>query len=132
LEHTQTDSGTTTPVDPADKNTAVAVRPKHSTKRGETSVKMKSVLTKHHQYAKSSCLNQIPITYVELQETYHVPKSSASRFFKNEFGNYKKYRNVYCADLNLLLAALKKLNDEYTVDHLFGGQPPQKGTDDVE
>jgi hypothetical protein len=107
-----------------------ATKPKRSTQKGEARDKIIAALTKHHKYADDGCLNQAPISVNELARKYDVTKASASRFFKKEFGGHSKYRNVYCKDLHLLLAALKKLNDEYAVDDLFGGTPPQKGKDD--
>ena len=59
-----------------------------------------------------------------------VATSTASSFFKTEFGGHTKYRNVFCGDPPRLAAALKKLNGEYTVDALFGGEPP--GADNLD
>jgi hypothetical protein len=106
--------------------------PKRSTAKGEAQDKIVAALTEHHQYAGGGCLNTEPIGVNELKERYDVSKASASRFFKKEFGSHAKYRNVYCRDDRYLLAALKKLNDEYTVDQLFGGAPTQHSKDDEE
>jgi hypothetical protein len=97
---------------------------KRSTIRGEARGKLIAALTKHHKYADGGCLNTEPIAITKLADTCGVAKASASRFFKKEFGGHSKYCNVYCQDERRLLAALKKLNDEYTVDKLFGGSPP--------
>lgn len=86
-----------------------------------------AVLTKHHRYADNSCLNQTSIGIREMKKKYGVPTGTASRFFKKEFVSHARYKNVYCRDLRLLTAALKKLNDEYPVDALFGETPPQAG-----
>jgi len=108
--------------------TILVKKPKRSTERGEGQAKLIAALTKHHEYADGSCLNTAYIGNNELALLANVSNSTASEFFKKEFGGHTKYKNVYCSDIHLLTAALKKLNDEYVVDDLFGGSPP--GEDD--
>jgi hypothetical protein len=97
---------------------------KRSTEPGEGRAKLIATLTKHHAYADGSCLNQEYIGNNELARKAGVKASTASAFFKAEFGGHTKYRNVYCRDQRRLNAALRKLREEYTVDNLFGGTPP--------
>jgi hypothetical protein len=103
---------------------------KASTERGEARSKIIAALTEHHRYADGSSLNQQPIGVNELSANHSVSKSSVSRFFKKEFGSHSKYRNVYCTDTRRLVAGLKKLNGEYTVDRLFGDTVPGEGKND--
>jgi hypothetical protein len=109
-----------------------APRKNRSTGKGDAKVKIISALTKHHEYANGSCLNQEPIGVRDLagKDKADVGRSTVSDFFGAEFGGHTKYREVFCRDVHLLVAALKKLNDEYTVDNLFGGTPPSERRDD--
>jgi hypothetical protein len=103
---------------------------KASTESGEARTKIIAALTQHHRYANGSCLNLDPVNVRALSRACGAAKSSVSRFFEKQFGGHAKYRNVYCADLHRMVAALKKLNGEYTVDDLFGGTLPGEGAND--
>jgi hypothetical protein len=102
------------------------VKLKRSSAKGDARRKIIAALTKHHQYADGSCLNIEPIGVNELSRRLTRGKSSGvavasvSRFFRDEFGGHSRYANWYCGDDPRLIAALKKLNDDYTVDLLFG------------
>jgi hypothetical protein len=93
--------------------------PKRSTERGEGRVKLIAALTKHHQYADGGCLNLEPIGNNELAKAAGVSVSTASRFFKDQFGGHTKYKAL-CRDASKLVVALKLLNDEFAPHHLLG------------
>jgi|GEM_PF-1604648 hypothetical protein len=97
---------------------------KRSTKRGDGREKLISALTKHHKYADGSCLNQEPIGNNELAKLANVSKSTASEFFRKAFGGTEKYRAA-CSKLDLLIPALKLLNNEFSPHLLFGDNPPE-------
>jgi len=61
-----------------------------------------------------------------------VSPSTTSTFFNKEFDGHTKYKNVYCSNHSRLAAALKKMNDEYSVDMLFGGSLPEEDDRDDE
>lgn len=69
------------------------------------------------------CLNVEPIGNNELARMAKVSVSTASTFFKKEFGRYHKYRAL-CGDTAGLVTALKLLNQEFSPDILFGAKPP--------
>ena len=103
-------------------------KPKRSTERGEGRTKLIAALTKHHQYAESSCLKHDAIGNNELARLADVSESTASAFFNREFnagkpGGFSKYRAA-CSDSARIIAALKLLNQEYSPHHLFGASPP--------
>jgi len=97
---------------------------KRSTTRGDGREKLISALTKHHKYSDGSCLNQEPIGNNELAKLANVSKSTASEFFKKAFGGTEKYRAA-CSKLDLLIPALKLLNNEFSPHLLFGDNPPE-------
>jgi hypothetical protein len=103
------------------------VRPKLKGRndKGSGRVKLIASLTKHHQYANGSCLNQEPIGNNELAELADVSPSTASVFFNKQFRGHTKYKAL-CKDFNGLLAALKILNKEFTPSILYRGLPPDE------
>jgi hypothetical protein len=107
-------------------------RPKRSTAKGEGRAKLIAALTRHHDYAGGGAMNTEPINNNELARQADVDKATASVFFEKEFGGHTKYKNYYCANAAVLVAALKKLNDDYTADELFGGKPPGERESDDE
>ncbi len=98
---------------------------KRSTEPGEARIKLIAALTKYHKYADGSCLNQEPIGNNTLAELAQVSTSTASEFFKKEFGGWSQYRTM-CRDVTRLTGALKLLNNEFTPDILYGHSPPGK------
>jgi uncharacterized protein VirK/YbjX len=92
---------------------------KRSTVPGEGRDKLIAALTKHHQYAGGSCLNQEPIGNNELARLADVSYSTASKFFNDEFKGHTRYKAI-CRDAGKLAAALKLLNDEFAPFHLLG------------
>jgi hypothetical protein len=97
---------------------------KRGTQRGEGREKLIAALTKHHKYADGSALNQEPIGNNTLARLAGVSVSTASEFFKKAFGGTEKYRAA-CSKLDLLIPALKLLNNEYSPHLLFGDNPPE-------
>lgn len=95
-------------------------RKKRSTEKGEGRKKLVAALTKHHQYSDDSCLNQEPIGNNQLARLAEVEESTASLFFKEEFGGHLKYRG-YCQDRPALVWALKLMNGEVTPHEVFRG-----------
>jgi hypothetical protein len=95
----------------------VAKKPKRSTNRGEGREKLIAALTKHHDYATGSCLNLEPIGNNELADEVKVSGSTASAFFKEQFGGHDKYV-VTCRDSGRLADALKALRGEFTPKEL--------------
>lgn len=89
------------------------VKPKRRTGGVEVLDMIIAKLTEHHRYADDSCLNDVPIGNNELASAVKVSKSTASAFFKEKFGGWKKYR-VICGDRDSLISALKILNGEIT------------------
>ena len=100
-----------------------APKTKRSTERGEGRAKLIAALTKHHKYADGSCLNLDHVGNNELAQLAEVSVSTASAFFKKEFGGHTKYRAI-CSDATGLIAALKLLNQEFSPNNLFGAKPP--------
>lgn len=88
-------------------------RPKQSTERGEGRAKLIAALTKHHKYADGGCLNMEPIGNNELARLAGVSESTASAFFKKQFGGHAKYR-AKCRDAGTLADALKAVRGEFT------------------
>jgi hypothetical protein len=99
---------------------------KRSTERGEGRVKLIAVLTKHHKYADGGCLNLEPIGNNELARQARVSESTASAFFRKEFGGHTKYRAT-CGNATKLVSSLKVLNQEFSPHLLFGRNPPGEG-----
>jgi hypothetical protein len=97
---------------------SVQVKKKRSTEAGEARDKLIAALTRHHQYANGSCLNQDPIVCNELARKADVAESTASVFFKEGFKGHRKYRRL-CRDRSKLIAALKILNDEFAPHLLY-------------
>jgi hypothetical protein len=102
-------------------------RPKKSTFRGESKLKLVGALTKHHRYADGACLEQTPINANALARKADVAKSTANAFFNREFakgkkGGYANYRRV-CRDITALVAALKLLNGEMQPSVLLTPNP---------
>jgi hypothetical protein len=102
---------------------------KRSTEQGEGRAKLIAALTKHHQYAKGSCLNQEPIGNNELARMAKVSESTASAFFQEKFQGRAAYRAL-CQDFNGLIAALKLLNDEFSPHDLYGRKPADESDRD--
>ena len=81
--------------------------------KGEARDKLMSALAKHHDYANEGCLNQEPIGNNEIARMAGVSISTASEFFKREFGSHVKYSQS-SRDRDSIIAALKLLNQEFT------------------
>jgi hypothetical protein len=109
----------------ADTLPPTGVRAKRSTKKGDARLKLIAALTKHHKYADDGCLNLEPIVSNELARKAGVSKSTASTFFKSQFGGCAKYR-ARCRDATDLVTSLKVLNQEFAPHHLFGAQRPDE------
>jgi hypothetical protein len=92
---------------------------KKSTARGEGQIKLIAALTKHHQYADGGCLKQEPISINQLAKLAKVSPSTAWEFIKKEFQGQKNYQAL-CDDKDMLLWALKVLNEEFAPYHLLG------------
>jgi hypothetical protein len=92
---------------------------KRNTERGDVRCKLIAALTKHHQYADGSCLNQEPIGNNKLAKAVKVSASTASAFFDEQFEGHENYKAL-CRDKGKLIAALKLLNDEFAPYHLLG------------
>lgn len=104
---------------------------KRSTKRGDGDAKLVAALTNHHQYADGGCLNQENIGNNELARLADVSESTASAFFNKRFKGHAKYRAV-CRDKQLLISALKLLNQDYSPWLLFEGALPSEADGDDE
>jgi hypothetical protein len=104
---------------------------KQSTERGEARIKLIAALTEHHKYSNGSCLNLEPVGNNELARMSGVRNSTASEFFKKEFGSHARYR-AFCRDRALLGNSLKLLNQEVAPWQLFGRKPPGEGSLDDE
>ena len=114
--------------DPAS-DSLIQTKTKRSTERGEGRAKLVAALTKHHKYADGSCLNLEYIGNNELARLADVSESTASEFFKKQFGGHSKYRAI-CTDAKNLVTALKLLNQEFAPHHLFGAKPPGESEDE--
>lgn len=93
-------------------------RPTRRTERGTARDKLIASLTAHHSYSTDSCLVDEPIGCNELARQASAAPSTASAFFKDQFGGWQEYREL-CGNKTSLLAALKLLNDEFTPRHLL-------------
>jgi hypothetical protein len=75
-------------------------------------------------------LNPEPIGNNELARQADVKESTASYFFKQNFGSHAEYRALCRRDSRGLIAALKLLNNEFTPQRLYGRRPPDEGDRD--
>lgn len=98
------------------------VRKKRSTQPGEARLKLKAALTQHHQYEDGGCLNFEPIANNELARHADVDRSTASAFFKREFGSHSRYKTS-CRS-NRIIDKLKVWNEGFAVEELYGATPP--------
>ncbi len=96
---------------------------KKSTQKGEGREKLIGALTKHHKFAEG-CLNWEPIGNNELARMAGVEESSASEFFKKYFDGHGNYKILCVRNHEKVLVVLKSLNDDYSVDDLYGATPP--------
>lgn len=94
---------------------------KRSSERGEGRAKLTAALTAHHRYRNGGCENPTPIGNNELAKLAEVEKSTASKFFQDEFGGHAKYRTLCLRDPGGLLLVLKKLNDDLPGTELLYG-----------
>ena len=107
---------------PIAKPVASAVKSKKSTTGGDGKTKLLSALAKHHQYSQSDCLNLEPIGCNALAKLAPVSSgSTASLFFKHNFGSYSRYTAI-CRDAKGLHAKLKLLYDDFA-DPSYGSEP---------
>jgi hypothetical protein len=115
------------------KNSGKAPVAKRSTERGEGRAKLIAALTKHHRYADAGALITEPVNNNELARLAGVDKSTASDFFKKEFGDHARYK-LLCQDPARLVAALKLLNGEFSPQnlHLYGRRPADEDDRDDE
>jgi len=95
---------------------------KRSTARGDARLKIVAALTKHHQYAAGSLLNQEPASVAALATRAGVSKSTASGFFTAEFNGHAAYQRA-CRDNDKLITSLKLLNNEFSPSLLYGSDP---------
>jgi hypothetical protein len=121
----------TPPAIPPTETSAPDSKTKRGTERGEGRTKLIAALTKHHQYAESSCLNPEPIGNNDLAKAAGVSPSTASAFFNDQFEGHAKYKAL-CRDSGELLAALKLLNNEFAPRHLYGRRPAGEDNRDDE
>lgn len=104
---------------------------KRSTANGDAQLKMIGKLNDHHGYYNGSCGNFSPIASNELARQSEVSGSTASLFFSKQFGGYNKYV-VQCSKTDLLVRALKLLNQEYTPKILNGRPLDDRDSDEEE
>lgn len=104
-------------------NQPKSVRKKRSTQKGEGRIKLIAALTKHHQYADGSCLNEEPIGNNALARMAKVSPASATAFFKKEFGGLEQYKKR-CSNRESLIVSLKMLNSEFTPQILANNMIP--------
>jgi hypothetical protein len=101
-------------------------KPKRSTERGEAREKLIAALTKHHQYADGGCLNLEHIGNNELARLAQIgSNSTASAFFRNEFGGHDRYRAL-CSDPSRLAAAMKALRGEFRPRDFLLARTPEE------
>ena len=115
------------------KASGLGKKAKRSTQKGEAQVKLISALTAHHKYADGGCQNQEPIGNNELADRAGVDKSTSSDFFakffqsKDEKGSgHAKYQAICRRNFGKVLDVLKLMNNEFSVDDLYGGTPPNE------
>lgn len=99
---------------------SVETKPKASTVKGEARAKLIAALTLHHKYQDGGCLNLKRIGVNGLAREADVAPSSASVFFKREYGGHKRY-TVLCRDPGRLVESLKVLNGEFS-PMMIGGR----------
>jgi hypothetical protein len=104
--------------------TKTPTKTKRSTEQGEGRAKLIAVLTKHHKYGDGGCLNWEPVGNNELARLAGVSRSTASEFFREQFGSYSKYR-TFCRNETKLIGSLQQLNGELTPDILFKQLPDE-------
>ncbi len=79
--------------------------------RSDTELKLIAGLTQHHGYDEGECRDEEPISVKDLAAMTRVSKATVSRFFKQHFGGYKRYRRLSQQDLE---SVLRKLNGDFT------------------
>jgi hypothetical protein len=95
---------------------------KKITKKGGAPTKLIAALTLHHKYADGGCLILEPIGSNKLAKLAGVAKSTASKFFMDQFEGHDRYR-VICREVTTLIASLKMLNNEFSPSDLCRRRP---------
>lgn len=111
----------------APKKNIEAAPKKKSTERGDGTAKLIAALTLHHEYANGGCLKCDYAGNNELARAAEVAASTASKFFRDHFGGYTKYR-VLCQSRAGLASKLTDLNNDRPPHATYGRRPP--GEDD--
>jgi hypothetical protein len=119
----------------AQRTTITKKKTKRSTEQGEVRAKLIAALTEHHKYADGSCLNIEPIGNNALAKLARVSNSTASEFFKKEFGDDGRvaYKRL-CRIADKLQTWLKQLNGDLKLGKLLTNQSvdnldPEQKTD---
>jgi hypothetical protein len=111
---------------------AVPTKAQRTSPKGDVRDLLIAELTRHHKYADGSCLNLEPIGNNKLADAAGVARSTASKFFADEFKGYSAYR-VKCRDAGKLSDSLKLLNGEFSPHDLYGRTPPgEKSRDEAD
>lgn len=90
-----------------------ASRAKRSTDVGDARAKLVAALSMYHGYEGGSCLKTDPVGNNELARLANVSRSTASDFFRTEFGGLKRYK-AKCTDVGTLVDAIRTLRGEFT------------------
>ena len=103
-----------------------SAKPKRSTHKGDAKAKLIAALTAYHKYADDGALNQEPIGNNALAKLAgETSPSTASNFFKKQFGGHKNYEAACRRDFNgCVLPVLKSLNGDYSMKDTYGKSPP--------
>lgn len=106
---------------------------KKSSEQKDTGAKQKIIaaLLNWHRYESGSVLNDEPVGVNELGSLSGTSGSSATRFFKKQFGGYKKYK-WQCRNRSTLQSALGLLNGDFPPAMLSGGKAKEIASYDPE
>jgi hypothetical protein len=102
-----------------------------SSQKGDAKQSIIAVLSEHHRYDSSDCLNQEPITITLLANRTGLAKSTVSDFFKKHYPKqrYKGY-TYHCKSISGLDAFLRLINGDVSLEKTYGRTPPNEGNRD--
>ena len=106
---------------------------KRSTGKGEAQAKIVAALTLHHKYENGQCDKSTgPIRVNELARLAVVSKSTASTFFRKEFGNGRFEYNRTCDNYKELVNYLRRVNGEKPTARTHSHNPEMQEGDSNE
>ena len=116
----------------SDKAGSTAKKPKRGTAPGEAGVKIIAGLTEHHKFDGDSCLNLEPINVNKFADSIDVAGSTVSKFLKDSFDGFGKYKGHFCRNATTLTVAIQMLRGELPPTMLFNRIEDETNLEDGE